>query len=132
MPHPGLVRFALDVIEDLLQRIGLKKKQSTPEYEIFRGEVYLGRVAVVPEKCDFPWVVGVIDPTEAFDAARELSQRVLEFERGERSTSDLDKAYELFLQLMEPGIWVKDLGSGERLDLHCLNVEGNEVSWRWA
>ena len=131
MPRPGPVRFALDIIEDILLRIGLKKKQSSPDYDMFRGEDYLGRVAIVPEKCNFPWVVGVIDPTEAFVAVRELSQRVLELERGERKV-DLDKAYELFLQLMEPGIWVKDLGSGERLDLHCLNVEGNEVSWRWA
>jgi hypothetical protein len=132
MPHPDPVRFALDVIGALFQRIGLRKKQSSPDYDMFRGEVFLGRVAIAPEKCDFPWVVGVIDPTDAFDAVRELSQRVLELENGERSKEDLDKAYELFLQLMEPGIWAKDSSSGECLELYCFNVEGNDVSWRWA
>ncbi len=132
MPHPSPARFVLDVIEDLLGRIGLKKKQSIPHYDLFRGEVYLGRVVIVPEKCNFPWVVVEIDPTVAFDAVRALSQRVLDLERGERSKADLDEAYELLLQLMEPGIWVKDLSSADRLGLHCLNVEGNEVSWRWT
>jgi hypothetical protein len=106
--------------------------QSSPDYEMFRGEVYLGTVTIVQKKCDFPWVVGVIDPTDAFDAVRELSRQKLELQSGERSKEELDKAYELFLQLMEPGIWVKNLRSGERLKLLGLNVEGNEVSWRWA
>jgi hypothetical protein len=132
MPHPGQVRFVIDVIRDLFQKIGLRQKQSSPDYDMFRGEDFLGRVAIVPEKCDFPWVVGVIDPTDAFYAVRELSQRALKLESGERSQEDLDKAYELFLQLMEPGIWAKDSSSGERLELNCLNVEGNEVSWRWT
>ncbi|UPU35899.1 hypothetical protein M1B72_21055 [Geomonas paludis] len=108
------------------------ENQHSYDYEIFRGDIPLGKVTLVPEEWDFPWVVGRIEPTDAFDVVRELSERVLELESGERSKEDLHKAYELFLQLMEPGIWVKDVDSGERRDLSGLNVEGNKVSWRWA
>jgi len=125
MTQPG-------VIEDLLQGTGPKNEQPSPDYLMFRGGVYLGSVTVVPEKCDFPWVVGVIDPTNEFDVARELGQRGLELGCGERTKENLDKVYELFLELMKPGIWVEDVDSGERRDLLGLNVEGNEVSWRWA
>lgn len=108
------------------------KDEPSYDSDIFRGDVHLGKVTLVPEEWNFPWVVGTIDPTDAFDAVRELSERVLELESGERSKEDLNKAYELFLQLMEPGIWVTDVDSGERRDLAGLNVEGNKVSWRWA
>lgn len=119
-------------IDFLFQMFGRKKKLSSPNYEMFRGEEYLGRVTIVQKKCNFPWVVGNVDPTDAFDAVRELIRKRLELQGGQRSKEEQDKAYDLLLQLMEPGIWVKELRSGERLKLLCLNAEGNEVSWRWA
>jgi hypothetical protein len=108
------------------------KNQPKYDYDMFRGDVLVGKVTLVPEEWDFPWVVGIINPTDAYNSVRDLSERALELESGDRSKDDLNKAYELFLQLMEPGIWVKDVDSGERRDLLCLNVEGKKVSWRWA
>lgn len=132
MPHPGRLRFALDILEELLQTIGLKKKQTSPVFKMYRGEVYLGKVTMIQEKCNFPWVAGKIEPTNAFDEVRELSQRILDLESGERSKVDMDKAYELLLQMMEPGILLRNLSSDEWLKLHTLNIEGNMLAWRWA
>lgn len=95
-------------------------------FKLYRGDVLLGTVQLVPELCDFPWYGGLIEPEPAFAPYAPLFRQELEL-LGEES---MDEWGQVLREIEGPGLSLVPLGSGVPLTGFLIHINGAEVTWR--
>lgn len=99
----------------------------TLRFELLRGGTVLGVVTLEGRECDFPWLVGRLEPSAAYAAIQPLFaelDRVLEAEGFD------DESAALHERVMGPGVQMRPLPDGAVSEVLGLSISGARVSWR--
>jgi hypothetical protein len=94
-------------------------------YDLFRGDARLGTIEHTDD--DFPWHLGTIDPTPAFEAVRALFERESALVEGSADSEEWRAARGL---IDEPGLRLVD-ADGRTIAVNpLLHIRAREVWWR--
>jgi hypothetical protein len=97
------------------------------QFVLLRGGVVLGVVTLDPAESDFPWLVGRLQPSPAYDAVRPLFE---EMDRMIATEGFNDESGALHERIMAPGVNMRVVEDGELVEVTGIHISGSRVSWR--
>ena len=95
-------------------------------FKLYRGDVLLGTIQLVPELCDFPWYGGLLEPEHAFTPYAPLFQQELALLGEER----MDEWGQVLGEIEGPGLSLVPFTGGLPVTGFLLHINGLEVTWR--
>lgn len=95
-------------------------------FKLYREDVLLGVIQLVPELCDFPWYGGLLEPEPAFAPYAPLFRQELELLEEER----MDEWGQVLEEIEGSGLSLVPLETGIPVTGFLIHIDGMKVAWR--
>jgi hypothetical protein len=94
-------------------------------YRLIRGQDVLGLLTT--QGSDMPWLLGMFEPTPAFEEVQDLFQEELRL----LDADDMDAWAKVWNKIAEPGLRLEPTDGGEPIADFLVHIRGQKAWWRY-